>query len=149
MCNQQYPAFPFCMNITYVCRFSCESAFSHQPCAEQVGVVGVQSESDRDDDFKCVHIRVQPVFKLHVATQLVVVKHVRLADCLMAAFTAGTVVWNSPAISVAVIHTSLPVTADRLVLYDDYVTLHGFSFLDGTTCKFLDAVQLAARFSMS
>ena len=27
MCNQQYPAFPFCMNITYVCRFSCESAF--------------------------------------------------------------------------------------------------------------------------
>ena len=31
--------------------------------------------------------------------------------------------------------------ADRLVLYDDYVTLHGFSFLDGTTCKFLNAVQ--------
>ena len=29
---------------------------SHQPCAEQVGVVGVQSESDRDDDFKCVHL---------------------------------------------------------------------------------------------
>ena len=31
-------------------------------------------------------------------------------QALMAAFTAGTVVWNSPAISVAVIHTSLPVT---------------------------------------
>jgi len=31
--------------------------------------------------------------------------------------------------------------ADRLVFYDDYVSLHGFSFLDGTTCKFLDAVQ--------
>jgi len=25
---QQYPAFPFCMNITYACRFSFESAFS-------------------------------------------------------------------------------------------------------------------------
>ena len=33
---------------------------------------------------------------------------------LMAAFTAGTVVWNSPAISVAVIHTSLPVTLTAL-----------------------------------
>ena len=31
--------------------------------------------------------------------------------------------------------------ADRLVLYDDYVTFHGFSVLDGTTCKFLDLVQ--------
>ena len=31
--------------------------------------------------------------------------------------------------------------ADCLVLYDDYVTFHGFSFLDGATCKFLDAVQ--------
>ena len=31
--------------------------------------------------------------------------------------------------------------ADRLVLYDDYVTFHGFSFLDGATCKFLNRVQ--------
>ena len=31
--------------------------------------------------------------------------------------------------------------ADRLVLYDDYVTFHGFSFLDGATCKFLNTVQ--------
>jgi hypothetical protein len=30
--------------------------------------------------------------------------------------------------------------ADRLVLYDDYVTFHGSSFLDGATCKFLDVV---------
>ena len=27
MRNQQYPAFPFCMNITYACRFSLASAF--------------------------------------------------------------------------------------------------------------------------
>ena len=27
ICNQQYPAFPLCMNITYVCPLSCESAF--------------------------------------------------------------------------------------------------------------------------
>jgi len=33
----------------------------------------------------------------------------------MAAFTAGTVVWNSPAISVAAIHTSLPVTLTALL----------------------------------
>jgi hypothetical protein len=31
--------------------------------------------------------------------------------------------------------------ADRLVLNDDYVTFHGFSVLDGTTCKFFDLVQ--------
>lgn len=31
--------------------------------------------------------------------------------------------------------------ADRLVLYDNYVSFHGFSFLDGATCKFLDTVQ--------
>ena len=60
-------------------------------------MVGVQPEGDGDDDFKRVNIRVQPVFKLHVAAQ-------------MAAFTAGTPVWNSPAISVAVIHISLPFT---------------------------------------
>ena len=29
---QQYPAFPFCMNITYACRFSFESAFSTSTC---------------------------------------------------------------------------------------------------------------------
>ena len=29
----------------------------------------------------------------------------------------------------------------RQVLYDDYVTFHGFSFLDGATCKFLNTVQ--------
>ena len=27
MCNQQYPDFPFCMNITYACRFSLARAF--------------------------------------------------------------------------------------------------------------------------
>ena len=27
MRNQQYPVFPFCMNITYACRFSCGGAF--------------------------------------------------------------------------------------------------------------------------
>ena len=30
---------------------------------------------------------------------------------------------------------------DRLVLNDDYVTFHGFSVLDGATCKFFDLVQ--------
>ena len=28
---QQYPVFPFCMNITYACLFSFESAFSTSP----------------------------------------------------------------------------------------------------------------------
>ena len=62
----------------------------------------------------------------------------------MAAFTAGTPVWNSPAISPAVIHTSLPVTL-TLVLYNDYVTFHGVSVLDGTSCKFLDLVQSCGK----
>ena len=106
-----------------------------------MGVVGVQPESDRDDDFKRVHVRVQPVFKLHVATQLVVVKHVRLADCFDGSVhcrdgrmeQSGDFGGGHPHFVTGY--------ADRLVLYDDYVTLHGFSFLDGTTCKFLNAVQ--------
>jgi len=106
-----------------------------------VGVVGVQSESDRDDDFKCVHIRVQPVFKLHVAAHLVVVQHVRLAD----GFDGGVHCRDGRMEQSGYFGGGHPhvITgyADRLVFYDDYVSLHGFSFLDGTTCKFLDAVQ--------
>ena len=48
--------------------------------SNDIEVVGIHPESDRDDDFKGVHVRVQPVFKLHVAAHLVVVQHVRLAD---------------------------------------------------------------------
>ena len=83
-------------------------------CAEQVGVVGVQPESDRDDDFKRVHVRVQPVFKLHVATQLVVVKHVRLADCFDGSVHCRDGRMEQSGDSVAVIHTSLPVTLTAL-----------------------------------
>ena len=35
--------------------------------------------------------------------------------------------------------------ADRLVLYNDYVTFHGVSVLDGTSCKFLDLVQSCGK----
>ncbi|AIQ00708.1 hypothetical protein Q785_10470 [Ornithobacterium rhinotracheale ORT-UMN 88] len=116
-------------------------SFSHQPCAEQVGVVGVQPEGDGDDDFKRVHICVQSVFKLHVAAHLVVVKHVRLAD----GFDGGVHCRDGRMEQSGDFGGGHPhvVTgyADRLVLYDDYVTFHGFSFLDGATCKFLNTVQ--------
>ena len=85
----------------------------HQPAAEKMGMVCVQPEGDGNDDFKRVNIRVQPVFKLNVAAYLVVAQYVRF-EALMAAFTAGTPVWNSPAISPVVIHTSLPVTLTAL-----------------------------------
>ena len=104
-------------------------------------MVGVQPEGDGDDDFKRVNIRVQPVFKPHVAAHFVVVQHVRLADgsdggvhCRDARVEqSGDFCGGHPYL--------VTVYADRVVLYDDYITFHGFSVLDGATCKFLDAVQ--------
>ena len=86
----------------------------HQPAAEKMGMVCAQPKGDGDDYLKRVNIRIQTVFKLDVAACLVVVQHVRFRMALMAAFTAGTPVWNSLAISPAVIHTSLPVTLTAL-----------------------------------
>ena len=109
--------------------------------AEHVRAVGVQSESDGDDDLKRVNIRIQTVFKLNVAAYLVVTQHVRFED----GFNGGvhcrdTCVEQSGDFSGG--HPYIVTGyADRLVLNDDYVTFHGFSVLDGTTCKFLDLVQ--------
>ena len=99
----------------------------HQPAAEKMGVVGVQPEGDGDDDFKRVNIRVQPVFKPHVAAHLVVVQHVRLADgsdggvhCRDArAEQSGDFCGGHP----------YPVTGydDCVVFYDDGSSCHGFS----------------------
>ena len=63
----------------------------------------------------------------------------------MAAFTAGTPVWNSPAISPAVIHISLPVT---LTVLSSIMIMSRFMaslFLDGATCKFFDLVQSCGK----
>lgn len=100
---------------------------AYQPRAEHVRMVGVQPEGDGDDDFKRVNIRVQPVFKPHVAAHLVVVQHVRLADgsdggvhCRDARVEQpGDFCGGHP----------YPVTgyADPVVLYDDGSSCHGFS----------------------
>ena len=113
----------------------------HQPAAEKMGMVCAQPEGDGDDYLKRVNIRMQPVFKPHVAAHLVVVQHVRLADgsdggvhCRDARVEqSGDFCGGHPYLVTGY--------ADRVVLYDDYVTFHGFSVLDGATCKFLDAVQ--------
>ena len=103
-------------------------SLAYQPCAEQVGVVGVQPESDGDDDFKRVHIGVQTVFKLHIVAHLVVVQHVRLAD----GFDGGIHCRNSRMEQSGDFGGGHPYVvtgyADRLFIYDDYVTFHGFSF---------------------
>ncbi len=99
--------------------------------------------------FKGVHVRVQPVFKLHVAAHLVVVQHVRLADgsdggvhCRDGRMEqSGYFGGGHPHVVTGY--------ADCLVLDDDVSRFMAFSFLDGATCKFLDAVQSCARFSMS
>ena len=106
-----------------------------------MGVVGVQPEGDGYDDFKRVHVRVQPVFKLHVTAYLVVVQHVRLAD----SFDGGVHCRDGRMEQSGDFGGGHPYVvtgyADRLVIYDDYVTFHGSSFLDGATCKFLNAAQ--------
>lgn len=121
-------------------RIIVRTIFQRSPHAEQVGVVGVQPKSNQNNDFRRVHVRVQPVFKLHVAAHLVVVQHVRLAD----GFDDGVHCRDGRMEQSGYFGGGHPhiVTgyADRLVLYDDYVTFHGSSFLDGATCKFLDVV---------
>lgn len=100
--------FPFCMNITYACHFSFE-CFLYQPRAEHMRMVGVQPEGDGDDDFEgSKHPRAARFQAACSALRNRSTSGLRTA--LMAAFTAGTPVWNSPAISVAVIHISLPFT---------------------------------------
>ena len=98
-----------------------------------------------NDDFKRVNIRVQAVFKLYVAAYLVVVQHVRLAD----GFDGGVHCRDGGMELFGDFPGGHPylVTgyADRLVLYNDYVTFHGVSVLDGTSCKFLDLVQSCGK----
>ena len=107
--------------------------FLYQPRAEHVCMVGVQPEGNGDDDFKRVNIRVQPVFKPHVAAHLVVVQHVRLADGSDGGVHSRDAVWNSPAISVAVIHISLPVTLTVLSSMMMVPRVMASLFLDGAT----------------
>lgn len=106
-----------------------------------MGMVCAQPKGDGDDYLKRVNIRIQTVFKLNVAAYLVVTQHVRFED----GFDGGVHCRDTRVEQSGDFSGGHPyiVTgyADRLVLYDDYVTLHGFSFLDGTTCKFLNAVQ--------
>ena len=135
------PGFPVLYEHHVCLSLFVRESFTHQPRAEHVRAVGVQSESDGDDNLKRVNIRIQTVFKLNVATYLVVVQHVRFED----GFDGGvhcrdTCVEQSGDFSGG--HPYIVTGyADRLVLYDDYVTFHGFSFLDGATCKFLNTVQ--------
>ena len=113
----------------------------HQPAAEKMGMVCAQPKGDGDDYLKRVNIRIQTVFKLDVAACLVVVQHVRFED----GFDGGVHCRDTRVEQSGDFSGGHPyiVTgyADRLVLNDDYVTFHGFSVLDGATCKFLDLVQ--------
>ena len=106
-----------------------------------MGMVCAQPKGDGDDYLKRVNIRIQTVFKLDVAACLVVVQHVRFED----GFDGGVHCRDTRVEQSGDFSGGHPyiVTgyADRLVLYDDYVTFHGFSFLDGATCKFFDLVQ--------
>ena len=117
----------------------------HQPPAEHVRAVGVQSEGDGDDDFKRVHIGVQTVFKPHVAAHLVVVQHVRLAD----GFDGGvhcrdTCVEQSGDFGGG--HPYLVTGyADLLLLYGNDSSFHSFSVLNVTSGKFLNGVQLGGK----
>jgi len=90
-------------------------------------MVGVQPEGNGDDDFKRVNIRVQPVFKPHVAAHLVVVQHVRLAD----SFDGGVHCRDGRMEQSGDFGGGHPYVvtgyADRVVLYDDGSSCHGFS----------------------
>ena len=113
----------------------------HQPAAEKMGMVCAQPKGDGDDYLKRVNIGMQTVFKPHVAAYLVVVQHVRLADGFDGGVHCRNACMEQPG-DFGGGHPHLVTGyADRLVLNDDYVTFHGFSVLDGTTCKFFDLVQ--------
>lgn len=112
-------------------------SFTHQPRAEHVRAVGIQSESGRDDYLKRVNIRIQTVFKLNVAAYLVVAQHVCFDD---------SVHWQDTRVEQSGDHPYIVTSyTDGLVLYNDYVTFHGFSVLDGSSIWF----NLVARLSMS
>ena len=113
----------------------------HQPAAEKMGMVCAQPEGDGDDYLKRVNIRMQPVFKPHVAAHLVIVQHVRLADSSDGCVHCRDATVEQPGDFCGCHPYLVTGYADRLVLNDDYVTFHGFSVLDGTTCKFFDLVQ--------
>ena len=100
----------------------------HQPAAEKMGMVCAQPEGDGDDYLKRVNIRIQTVFKLNVAAYLVIAQYVRLADSFDGSVHCrDTRVEQSGDFSGG--HPYLVTGyADRLVLYDDYVTFHGFPF---------------------
>ena len=80
------------------------------------------------------------VYTMDIIEKIRVVQHVRLAD----GFDGGVHCRDGRMEQSGDFGGGHPhvVTgyADRLVLYDDYVTFHGSSFLDGATCKFLDVV---------
>ena len=61
----------------------------HQPAAEKMGMVCAQPEGDGDDYLKRVNIRMQPVFKPHVAAHLVIVQHVTLSNSCPLPHKAG------------------------------------------------------------
>ncbi len=113
--NQQYPAFPFCMNITYACRSLWRELFPPAMCGTGGCCRWFSRKATGMMISQRVHICVQSVFKLHVAAHLVVVKHVRLADGFdggvsLPGRSYGTVRrfrWRS-------FHTSLPVTLTAL-----------------------------------
>lgn len=101
---------------------------AYQPRAEHVGIVGIQPEGDGNDDFKRVHVCIQPVFKRHIATHLVVVQHIRLADGFNGGIhrrnarmeQSGDFCGGHPYLVTGYVY--------RLVFYNDDTPFHGFSF---------------------
>ena len=59
------PGFPVLYEHHVCLSLFVRESFTHQPRAEHVRAVGVQSESDGDDNLKRVNIRIQTVFKLN------------------------------------------------------------------------------------
>jgi len=111
-----------------------------------VRAVGVQPEDDGNDDFKGIHIGMQTVFKPHVAAYLIVVQHVRLADGFDGGVHCRNACMEQPG-DFGGGHPHLVTGyADRLVLYDNDSSFHGFlSFLNVASCKFLNRVQFFGK----
>lgn len=117
----------------------------HQPAAEKMGMVCAQPEGDGDDYLKRVNIRMQPVFKPHVAAHLVIVQHVRLADSSDGCVHCRDATVEQPGDFCGCHPYLVTGYADLLVLYDNYSSFHGCSALDVTSGKFLNGVQLGGK----